>query len=284
MLNNTFCHITGISEQLEIKLWDNLVISWEHLADAIDLPLSSNKLKTLKQAVLQSKEHLEKGNPLHFSQGLPSNQTWRLFPHFKEKVAYLDIETTGLNGRYDEITTIAIYTGKDIKCYVNGQNLNDFPKDIKQYNLLITYNGKCFDLPFIGSFFDIKLPHSHIDLRYVLHSLGIKGGLKGCERYFGISRHELDGMDGNFAVNLWRDYCRSKNPRTLETLLAYNVEDVVNLEYLMHKAYNLKLRDIPFDVAQLAIPSRPSIPYKPDMTVVKRLLSFMDLGRYQSQY
>ncbi|MEI7942911.1 MAG: ribonuclease H-like domain-containing protein [Candidatus Riflemargulisbacteria bacterium] len=279
MLKHSFSHIVGISEKLETTLWDYCVFSWDHLAEACDLPIPKAKLALLSQAITESQSALEKGDHKYFSKGLSNKQNWRIFPHYKNNVAYLDIETTGLRGKYDEITTIAIYTGKDIKCYVNGQNLNDFVKDIKKYDLLVTYNGKCFDLPFIESFFDIKLHQSHIDLRYVLHSLGIKGGLKGCEKYFGISRKELDGMDGYFAISLWKDYCRSKNPSTLETLLAYNVEDVVNLEYLMHQAYNLKLRDIPFAIPKLEIPPKPEVPYKPDMQIVKRLLSFMDLRK-----
>jgi uncharacterized protein YprB with RNaseH-like and TPR domain len=255
------------------------------LDDTGEIPIPKAKLSQLKESILESKIALEQGQHSYFSKGLNNKQSWRIFPHFKHNVAYLDIETTGLKGKYDDITTIAIYNGKEIKCYVNGQNLTDFVKDIKQYDLLVTYNGKCFDVPFIESYFDISLQNkSHIDLRYTLHSLGIKGGLKGCERYFGISRKELDGMDGFFAISLWKDYCRTKNPRTLDTLLAYNVEDVINLEILMHKAYNLKLRDVPFAIPKLDVPQKPENPYKPDMQVVKRLLSFMDLKYLRYKY
>lgn len=281
MLRNSFCHIPGISEQMEIKLWDYCVFSWEHLADADKAPIPPAKIKLLKKAINESQSALEKADHLYFSQELNNKQSWRIFPHFKHSVAYLDIETTGLKGKFDDITTIAIYDGKNIKCYVNGKNLNEFVQDIKKYDLLVTYNGKCFDVPFIESYFNISLhTHSHIDLRYILHSLGIKGGLKGCERYFGISRQELEGMDGYFAISLWNDYCRTQNPRTLETLLAYNVEDVINLETLIHQAYNLKLRDIPFAIPKLTIPSKPENPYTPDMQVVKKLLSFMDLRQF----
>ena len=44
---------------------------------------------------------------------------------------------------------------------------------------------------------------------------------------------------------LWHDYRRSGNPRSLETLLAYNIQDVVNLETLLVMAYNLKIRPRP---------------------------------------
>jgi len=60
-------------------------------------------------------------------------------------------------------------------------------------------------LTFLSSkdFFGIELNQVHIDLRYVLRSLGYTGGLKGCEKQAGIDRGNLEGVDGYFAVLLW---------------------------------------------------------------------------------
>ena len=77
---------------------------------------------------------------------------------------------------------ISIYT------YVQGQNLERFKDDIYKYDVICTYNGKCFDVPVIESDLGIKLKQVHIDLRYVLKSVGFSGGLKGCERKAGIDR------------------------------------------------------------------------------------------------
>ena len=59
------------------------------------------------------------------------------------------------------------------------KNLKDFIEDIQKYKVIVSYNGKSFDIPFIEHFFNIRLDHAHIDLRYILHSLGFRGGLKG---------------------------------------------------------------------------------------------------------
>jgi len=56
-------------------------------------------------------------------------------------------------------------------------------------------------------------------LRYVLKSLGYSGGLKSCEKALGLDRGDLDGVDGYFAVLLWRDYQKKHNEKALETLL-----------------------------------------------------------------
>jgi hypothetical protein len=70
----------------------------------------------------------------------------------------------------------------------------------------------------------------NIDLCYLLKCLGISGGLKGCETQLGIDLGELEGLDGYFAVLLRQEYRDRKNEKALETLLAYNAEDTVNLE------------------------------------------------------
>lgn len=202
---------------------------------------------------------------------LPSDQQWRLFPDFREKVAYLDIETTGLYDD-DHITTIAVYDGKTIFHYVHGQNLDRFKDDIKQYSLLVTYNGKCFDAPFIERCLKITLHQAHIDLRFLFHSLGYKGGLKVCEKRLGIDRGDLSDVDGFFAVLLWEDFKKNKNQKALETLLAYNIQDVVNLETLMTIAFNKKLKDTPFEKARrLPTPPAPMIPFKPDLNTINKI-------------
>ena len=189
---------------------------------------------------------LDDGNPAYFSTRLPSNQSWRMFREFRDSIAYLDIETTGLDRVYNDITTIAIYDGQVVKTYVQGQNLDEFAVDIQKYKMIVTYNGKCFDVPFIENYFNIRLNHAHIDLRYILQGLGFMGGLKGCEQQLGLDRGDLSDIDGFFAVLLWEEYRRSGDQNALDTLLAYNVQDTVTLENMMVTAYNMKLRQTPF--------------------------------------
>ncbi|MBF0239590.1 MAG: ribonuclease H-like domain-containing protein [SAR324 cluster bacterium] len=273
MLQHTFCHLPAIGPQSEKKFWDQGIRSWKEFLQTSDPVLTRRQQEIYHPAIRNSFDHLQKNHPQFFAQRLASAQHWRLYSEFRNSVAYLDIETTGLTVGESEITTIAVYDGKKIFHYVNGINLQDFPEDIKKYSLLVTFCGKNFDVPFIQAYFGIKLPHSHIDLRNVLRSLGYKGGLKKCEKEFGLDRKELDGIDGLFAVLLWNEYIKNKNQHALDTLLAYNIEDVVNLEPLMVMTYNLKLKETPFgNTLNLSVPPRPAIPFQPHMPTVRNLL------------
>jgi len=275
MLENTFQHIKGIGPDTERKLWDCGITSWNRVLnnDECMNNLQGSFKHRLIREISISHENLLNKNIHHFIENLPAKSIWRVFPNFRDKAVYFDIETTGLYDYDSYITTISLYDGEEIKYYINGINLEKFAEDIFNYDLLITYNGKGFDVPWVEKFFKIKLPHAHIDLRFLLSSLGYKGGLKKIEKAFGIDRGDLDGIDGFFGIKLWFDYLENKNEKALETLLAYNIEDVVNLELLMILAYNKCLCETPFMGAnKLPVIERPKIPYQPDMETVQQLL------------
>ncbi len=272
MLRQTFCHVPGLGPQAERKLWAAGFDDWRAVLAATAIPGSAARGEQLRRCADESECQLANGNPHYFGTALASREHWRLFPHFRARVAYLDIETTGTQPGVDVITTIGLYDGQEVRYYVNGANLERFVDDIQAYDVLVSYNGKSFDLPFIERFFGCSIRAVHLDLRHILASLGLKGGLKGCEVALGLDRGELAGVDGFFAVLLWRDFHYRGNRRALETLIAYNLEDVVNLEHLMVVAYNRKVAETPFAAAlTLPLPTRPAIPFGPDAETIHRL-------------
>lgn len=271
MLRNTFRHIPKIGRVTEWKLWECGALSWDEALEIAPeiLPYRG----PLDEYLHESMERLANREAEWFAARLPAMEYWRLFPDFRGRTAYIDIETDGGSAEGGGfITTIALWDGRELRHYVQGENLRNFQDDIFDYSLIVTYNGVAFDIPFIENWFQMKVPHAHIDLRYVLASLGYSGGLKGCERQLGIDRGELDGVDGYFAVLLWRDYMEG-NAAALETLLAYNTLDVVNLERLMVEAFNRKLADTPFALLnEIPLPEAPtSLPFSPDRKTVERI-------------
>ncbi len=272
MLRHSFIHVPSIGMTTERRIWNSGIRSIDDFIDAPPAFISATQSQRIASHLHLARNRIVRGDAGYFYDNLSSKDHWRMFKEFRHSIAYLDIETTGLGSPGDIITTIALYDGKEIKYYVNGQNLACFVDDVMQYDVIVTYNGKTFDIPFIENYFRIRMPHAHLDLRYILRSIGFSGGLKSCERQLGIGRRgSLADVDGFFAVLLWYDYTRGKNIKSLETLLSYNIQDVLNLEYLMIEAYNRKLTDIPLSIDGLSAPAPPDNPFAIDAQTVHRL-------------
>jgi hypothetical protein len=271
MLRNTFCHIPGIGAKTERDLWRAGLTSWE-AALGQDTPRASSFRRSCLDHLRDSVARYEQRDAAYFSARLSAAQQWRLYVTFRDTCAYIDIETTGMASGRDQVTTIALYDGRSVLCYVRGENLDDFAADVAAYRVLVTYNGKCFDVPFLERCFGISLNQAHIDLRYVLKGLGITGGLKRCEQQLGLRRGDLEEVDGYMAVQLWHEYRKRRSSTALETLLAYNVQDAVNLETLLVLAHNRHVQDTPFAASHaLEVPAPPVNPHTPDAGLVQRL-------------
>lgn len=266
MLNTTFLHIQGIGPQTERKLHEAGITTWADALMADSLPLSVDLAVQVRKQLQESVSRLQDGDALWFSERLPAAEQWRLFPHFRHSVAYVDIETTGLSCSKGHVTTISLYNGQELSSYVYGENLVDFAEDITAYKLLVTWNGRCFDMPYMRQSLGIPLRMAHLDLLPVFRALNLRGGLKKVEKALGLDREDLDGVNGYMAVMLWRAYEKTSRREALETLLAYNAADVFSLEMLSHYACARNGHDLGYTHRT------PVNPYHVDRALVERLM------------
>jgi uncharacterized protein YprB with RNaseH-like and TPR domain len=268
MLTQTFCHIPGIGKVREQKFWASGIQSWE-VALNTKSPYPCRLSDAACDVLAQSPGRLAAGDVSWFAQKLPQAESWRLCSHFANRAAYVDIETTGGPGPV-QITSIALFDGKTVHTYIQGRDLERFCNDIRRFSLMVTFNGRCFDVPILQR--ELKVvPPPHLDLRFLLKSVGISGGLKTCEQQLGIDRKELDGLDGYFAVLLWQEYETRGDEQALETLLAYNAADVLSLPVLLEYAYAAKLEQTPFTHLPRIRASTAANPHQAHPGVIKRI-------------
>jgi hypothetical protein len=87
-----------------------------------------------------------------------------------------------------------------------------------------------------------------------------------------MDRGDLKDVDGFFAVLLWDEYQRTGDQKALDTLLAYNIQDTINLENLLVTAYNLKLQQTPFYESHLISETPPPVnPFGVDLETIDRI-------------
>jgi uncharacterized protein YprB with RNaseH-like and TPR domain len=257
MLTHTFLHLKGVGRELERRLWDAGVVTWEELKTFRDhIPgVGEKKRASILEGAALSLERLAAGDARFFHDRLSAAERWRIAADFRDRLAFVDIETTGV-GHRAETTVVGAYAGAEARLFVKGVNLGGFRAFLETRDVWVSYNGLTFDEPFLRREFGESVrPAAHIDLRYCLRAVGLAGGLKAVERSIGIDRPaalaELDGWD---AVRLWQEYVRDDRPESLKTLVEYNMEDVVNMEPLLAlaAARHVEERGLPMDPFEIA--------------------------------
>lgn len=171
------------------------------------------------------------------------------------KIAYLDIETDYVGAFTDQrlfedfpkhritVVGILIAEGKaDRFVQLVGEEVTreKLLQTLKGVERIVTYNGRSkpdavkgrigFDLPVIAAQLGVVLDDrfAHTDLVPLCWKKNLYGGLKKVEQALGLTR-KLPGRDGRWATEVWREYQKTRNPKLLEELLAYNREDVYML-------------------------------------------------------
>jgi uncharacterized protein len=156
--------------------------------------------------------------------------------------AYLDIETTGFSPDDCPITVIGIHIcrGQDEEfVQLVGDHITPeaLLEALRGVEVLYTFNGERFDLPYIRRRLGVDLMAEgirHCDLMHHCHRQGLRGGLKKVEVSLGI-RRRLPNINGYQAVRLWWRYLNDYDDQALETLLEYNKEDTQNLKLLRRR-------------------------------------------------
>ena len=251
MLSETFLHLPGIGEVKERRLWEAGATTWEDAAGhrhGVIGGLTAASRELLRECL----EDAGKGRFNRTAAALPGGEHWRALctgtPSGNRPLRWLalDIETTGLSA-YDNRTTVVGVcghaTGFEPVALVASDG--DFPGRLPEYlagsDVLITFNGRSFDVPFLARDLArefLTFPPFHVDLMLVLRRLGERGGLKKIQQRLCTRRDKgLQEVDGFMAVKLWQEHLADTRGAR-KTIVRYCLEDVVVLFDLARLAYD----------------------------------------------
>lgn len=235
MLRSTFHHLEGISLATEASLWRSGIRDWSELADHLDLmgPPGRPRRERIARGLAESEAALADRRGDFFACRLSGAEHWRIYPAFRSATAFLDIETTSLSPFEGIVTVVTVHGGGTTRSFVADDNLEELPAYLQRFQLLCTFNGRVFDVPFLQFRFpQWTPPDGHLDLRFALYRVGQAGGLKRIEERLRLgSRAGVEGIQGLDAVRLWEQHRRG-SASALERLIQYNRADAVNLEPL----------------------------------------------------
>ena len=246
MLESSFIFLKGIGEASERSLWDAGLTSWDRFLEEKTVPrISTFRKAQYDQELAQAKTRLGARDSGYFARSFKTRDHWRLYRTFRHNTAYLDIETTGEPLPYGEITLVGIYGRGRMTTLIHGDTLTTarVREELEGYDLLVTFFGSGFDLPFLREKFPtLSLSQPHFDVCFAARRLGYKGGLKAIEMELGFARSsDIEGLTGWDAVRLWREWVQGREASG-ELLIKYNQADATNLEYLADFLYERMLR------------------------------------------
>ncbi len=274
MITSSFIQLPGIGHVIEREIWRSGVSTWDGFRAARDLPaVVMGRRRELSYMLGECEERLAAGDSACLAGMLPASEAWRLYPDFRDRAAFLDIETTGLSPAGAEVTMVGVLDRGGYRAFLSGENLRDLPSALAEYRLVVTYNGAAFDLPFLQHRFgrSVSAHMAHIDLMHPLRRLGLRGGLKGVERRLGLDRGELTGLSGIDAVRMWRMW-EDGDGGARETLVRYNAEDVASLPAIAEFVFRSMARGLDVETPALAPWEGPRIDHLEfDGSVVARL-------------
>ena len=168
-------------------------------------------------------------------------------------VCIFDIETTGLNRNKDKVILIGYLFFDNKKPVIKqlfaekqDEELNilqRFNQEINDFDLLITFNGKNFDIPFLQARFDKHtIDHSlqlidHIDifkhLKIYSDMLNLEDyKLKSIEKFLRINRK--DTISGKDSVLLYNEYTKCNDEELLNKIMLHNYEDIYHLGKILN--------------------------------------------------
>jgi hypothetical protein len=225
-IENSFIPVRGVGEKTERRLWEAGVTHWEEFDGREVGPTTADRIADF---IDTASDHLDRGDAPFFAASFPSRERWRLYENFRDGACFFDIETTGLDAGRNDVTTVSFHRDGETETLVRGRDLTaaNLRRRFDAADVVVSYNGTQFDVPFLEQSFDLSVETPHIDLIYLCRRLGLTGGLKQVERDLGVDRDRPD-LSGRDAVRLWHRYERGDED-ALDTLVSYNRDDTENL-------------------------------------------------------
>jgi len=238
MLRATFQRlIRGIDSRREAALWRQGVLSWDDFESRQPVQGSLFPVHPSATSPLAiPRAALDEGNIAFFASALKRREHFRIPLQVPERTIFLDIETTGLSRHYDIVTLVGwCYRGR-YGAHVRGQDEAELRAALQDAQVIVTFNGSLFDLPFLRiGFSDIPIPPVHIDLRFLAKRVGLSGGQKAIEEDLGFARTgAARDVRGEAAPILWHRYRRG-DLDALRLLIEYNYFDIEGMKYIFDK-------------------------------------------------
>jgi len=179
----------------------------------------------------------------------------KLFNHTikKKDLVFLDLETTSLSigaGNYPFLIGIGFFKDSEfiLKQYLftdvdSERAILEKIKEVVKDRIIVTYNGKCFDIPLLENRFLINnikqnIQKPSLDLLYLMrrvfkHYLN-SFDLQTVSDYLSIDRNKWEDVEGYEIPRIYNEYIHYGRYEKLKPVLYHNERDVFSLARMIY--------------------------------------------------
>ena len=247
ILDQSLCMLQGVSPEAEIRLRRGGVLTCEQLAKEADRYFSPRHARRIRESYEEwviARTH----GMVDWAVGhLPPGHRVRALAAYCDDALFYDIETDGTTSS-GCITGISSLRNGEVRSFWRGHNLAEFLVEWSKARIVVSFNGKRFDTPIVTKAFGLAAVPVQIDLMDEAAHYGYRGGLKVVEKRFGFKRETEGCAAGRDAIRLWEEYAATGSRKYLDTLLAYNREDVLALVAVAKSVLRLSLENTMIDL------------------------------------
>ena len=166
------------------------------------------------------------------------------------RVLFLDLETCGLSSAPVFLAGTMHWNGEDfvLRQYF-ARHYGEEPallravhEQAKQFDLLVTFNGKSYDAPFLATRalthgVQMTLPPRHLDLLHASRRRW-KGDLRDCKlqtlEYHICRRKRVGDVAGSEVPGIYHDFVKQGDPYPLVPVFHHNLLDVITMAEILH--------------------------------------------------
>jgi len=193
---------------------------------------------------------------------IANNKSTKLNDEIIGNLLFIDTETTGLMGGTGTVSFLigaGYFTAGDfvIEQYLmrdydeEAAMLQDFKEIMGNHNIIVSFNGKSFDLPLIKTRlimnrFDRPNYDFHLDLLHSarrLWSFLDSCSLKSLERNI-LNFERIDDVPGHLIPGLYFEFLENKNLELLAPVLEHNIYDILSLVTLFTHLKEIHLDNV----------------------------------------
>ena len=247
ILDQSLCMLQGVSPEAEIRLLRGGVLTCEQLATEADRYFSPRHAKRIRESYAEWKIACSHSMVDWIVGHLPPGLRVRALAAYMDDALFYDIETDGTTSS-GCITCISTLRKGEVRSFWEGHNMADFLIEWAKAKIVVSFNGKRFDSPIVAKAFGLAALPAQIDLMDEAAHYGYRGGLKIVEKHFGFNRKTKECSNGKDAIRLWAEYIATREQASLDTLLAYNREDVLALPVVAKGILRLSLANTIIDL------------------------------------